>query len=74
MVSETYAKRCRGVSYGLIILICVLIAYHNIFLLFLAPVVLFFVVAFVSIASKRLFPPPIEDVVAKSKEARYMPL
>lgn len=74
MVSEAYAKRWRSVSYGLIIVICVLLARHDIFLLFLAPVVVFFVGAFGSIASKRIFPPPIEDIAARSKEARYIPL
>jgi hypothetical protein len=74
MVSDTYTKKWRAISYGLILLICALLALHDLFLLLLAPVVLFLVGVIGSIISKRLFPPHIEDVVARSKEARYTPL
>jgi hypothetical protein len=74
MVSEAYTNRWRTFCYGLTLLICALLALRNFFLLLLAPVVVFLVGVFGSIVSKRLFPPPIEDVVSRSKEARYTPL
>jgi hypothetical protein len=74
MVSETYTKRWRAVTYVLFLLSCLALGLENVYLLFLAPAVFIVIGVVGSIVSKRLFPPPIEDVVARSKEARYTPL
>jgi uncharacterized paraquat-inducible protein A len=74
MVSEAYTKRWRAATYVLFLLSCLALALNNVHLLFLAPVVFIVIGVVGSIVSKRIFQPPLEDVVAKSKEARYTPL
>ena len=73
-VSEDYTKACRTASYMLTLAICLVLAFRNLYLLLLAPAILFVVGMITSIASKRIFPPPIEDVVARSKAAKYIAL
>lgn len=73
-VSEAYMKNLRRTTELVTLLVSVMLGLRNAFLLLLAPVVLFLVSMVGGIISKRLFPPHIEDVVARSKEARYTPL
>jgi hypothetical protein len=74
MVPAAYTKRWRLVTKVLILLSRLALALRNIYLLLLAPITFVFIGAIGSIVSKRTFPPPLEDVLTKSKEARYIPL
>jgi predicted RNA-binding Zn-ribbon protein involved in translation (DUF1610 family) len=74
MVSERYTKIWRRISTVLTLLSLLALGTRNLYLLFLAPVVLVIIGAVGSIVIKRIYPPPIEDVLARSKEARYTPL
>jgi hypothetical protein len=71
-VSETYMWRLRRTAEALTLGLSVWLALSNIFLLVLAPIVLVFISMVAGVVSKRIFPPPIDEVVDKSKEARYL--
>jgi endogenous inhibitor of DNA gyrase (YacG/DUF329 family) len=71
-ISESYRKYFRGTIYALTLLSCAALGLRNVFLLLLAPVVLFLISVVAGIVGARIFIPPLDDVVAKSKEARYL--
>jgi uncharacterized C2H2 Zn-finger protein len=74
VVSDDYSRRVRFVCFAITVFFCALLALRNLLLAVFAPIVFFFVVMFVTIIAKRTFQPPIEDVLGRSKEARYTAL
>jgi hypothetical protein len=74
MVSERCTKIWRRISTVLILLSLLALGMRNLYLLFLAPIVLVIIGAVGSIVIKRIYPPPIEEFLTRSKEARYTPL
>jgi hypothetical protein len=66
--------KLRRSTEALTLICCVLLGIRNVYLLLLAPIVLLLISVVAGIVSKRIFTPPIDDVVAKSKEAKYVPL
>ena len=74
IVSDYYSTRAKVVCFSLTALLCFFLACKDLRLLLLTPVVFFVVVLTVTVATKRIFRPPLEHVVSRSKEARYIAL
>jgi hypothetical protein len=74
IVSDDYRKRVKLTCFALAALFCFFLARKNLSLLVLTPAVFFLVVFAVTFSAKRIFRPPLEDVVARSKAARYTAL
>lgn len=73
-VAEVYKKRLRLACTSVTVLIAVLLGLKNLFLLFFVPLVFYVVAILGHIFVKRMFLPPVEDVMARSKEATYVAL
>ena len=74
IVCDDYRKRVKLTCFALTALFCFFLGRKSLFLLVLIPVVFFLVVFAVTVGVKRIFQPPLEDAVARSKAARYTAL